>query len=339
MNYLTRGLALYYSLREHCQTFRIWVLCMDNDTFDTLLGMQLPGMRPISLEEFESGDKALLAAKQNRSRIEYYFTCTPSLLLFVLRQNPDIELITYLDADLFFFADPAPIFVEIDGYSIGIIGHRFPEKLRHLEEYGIYNVGWLSFRRDQDGHSCLNWWRERCIEWCHDRIEDGKFADQKYLDDWPERFYSVKVIQHKGANLAPWNLDTYPLSQRLDKIIVDDQKLLFFHFHNLKQLEKRLYEPNLRTYEIALSRTMRLHIYKPYIRVLRSTALKAACFKGRSVRYPSIRYSSVHQARKTLVEQQELPLRRALRSLRRRWHIYCGILQGRYIYDSSLPFL
>ena len=59
-------------------------------------------MRLISLEEFETGDDRLYEAKQNRSKVEYYWTCTSSLLLYVLRRRPEITLLTYLDSDLFF---------------------------------------------------------------------------------------------------------------------------------------------------------------------------------------------------------------------------------------------
>jgi len=42
--------------------------------------------------------------------IEYYFTCTASFLDWVMEHDPSVEVLTYLDSDLFFFlSDPAPI--------------------------------------------------------------------------------------------------------------------------------------------------------------------------------------------------------------------------------------
>jgi hypothetical protein len=71
--------------------------------------------------------------------------------------------------------------------------------------FGIYNVGWVSVRRCEEGIKALRWWRERCIEWCHDFVDGDRFADQRYLDRLPGLFPHVHVIQHLGANLAPWN--------------------------------------------------------------------------------------------------------------------------------------
>ncbi|MFA6224310.1 MAG: hypothetical protein WC647_18575 [Desulfomonilaceae bacterium] len=241
---------------------------MDDEAYRILRNLELPGINPISLEVFERNDEALKIAKTNRSRIEYYFTCTPSLPLFILNNWPEVDLITYLDADLFFFQSPESVFQEMDNASVGIIGHRFPPKLKRLELHGIYNVGWLTFRRDDNGINCLNWWRDRCIEWCYDRTEDGRYADQKYLDDWPTRFKGVKVIEHKGANLAPWNVDNYRLSPAFEKVLVDDQPLVFFHFHRTKEVIPNLYTTGLSLYHAKSSSLLRNTLFRPYIKSL-----------------------------------------------------------------------
>jgi len=269
-HYLGRGLALYESLRRHCRAFRLWVLCMDDECHRRLAALALPGIEPIALADFERGDAELLRVKPNRSRIEYYFTCSPTLPLYVFRIAPEVDLVTYLDADLFFFGDPQPLHDELGDGSVGIIAHRFPPHLRGLEQHGVYNVGWLSFRRDEDGLACIEWWRDRCIEWCHDRCEEGRFADQKYLDCWPELFRGVRVLHHKGANLAPWNLVNYRLEVEGSTVHVDGEPLIFFHFHGLKQVAPGLWNPNLVPFGSWACTVVRRQIYGPYIRALRA---------------------------------------------------------------------
>lgn len=277
-HYLPRFLALYRSLKNQCFSFRLWALSMDNEFYDAVSRMDLPEVSPISLEDFEKGDDELKKAKQNRTKIEYYFTCSPSLPLFILKNNAQVDIITYLDSDIYFFSDPAPIYDEIADNSIAIIAHRFPPGFRNMEEFGIYNVGWLSFRRDEKGFACLRWWRARCLEWCHDRRENGRFADQKYLDNWPDIFKGVIVLGHKGANLAPWNLANYKLQVKEGSVWVDEQPLIFFHFRGFSQVNRMTYDPGFAVYRTKLSLLLRYHVYKPYILTLLETTRQDKSF-------------------------------------------------------------
>jgi len=272
-NYLPRGIALYRSLVRTCSSFQLWILCMDAGCYDLLVRLHLPQVRLITIEEFERADPELLATKGARSRIEYYFTCSPSLPLYILRCDTEIDIITYLDADMYLFSDVEPIFREFNTHSIGISGHRFPVPLLHLEKYGRYNVGWLMFRNDQAGLDCLAWWRQQCLDWCYDRYEDGRFADQKYLDEWPSRFSGTVVLNHPGLNAAPWNLGGVMVSQSRAGVQIDDKPLVCFHFHGFKRIWSWLYEPNLLDYQVKPSTAIRRGIFAPYIREL--TAIEA----------------------------------------------------------------
>jgi len=271
-NYLVKGLALYRSLVRHAMPFRLWVLCFDDLTCEILQKLALPQVHPISIADLEYGDEQLLRAKGGRSRVEYYFTCRSSLLLYVLRNWPEVDVITCIDADLCFFSDPSPIYKELDAGSVLIVEHRFPPHLSRLEVHGIYNAGFLSFRRDDAALQCLHWWRERCLEWCYDRVEGGRFADQKYLNDWPIRFRRVVVVQHKGADLAPWNVANYCLRVDTGQVITDSEPLIFFHFHGFKQLRQWLYDPGLAQYGVRADPLLKRHIYGPYIRELQQVA-------------------------------------------------------------------
>ena len=273
INYLDRGIILYRSLEQHVPEFTLFILCMDDHTHAALSNLDFKNIVLVPLEELESSDPALLNAKANRSRIEYYFTCSPALPLYVLQNFLEVDLITYLDADLFFFSTPEPLFEEMGDSSVAIIGHRFAPHLMDRELYGVYNVGWVSFRRDEDATVCLCWWRERCLEWCYDRVEVGKFADQKYLDHWPSLFKGVRVLEHRGANLAAWNLANYSIKLTNDSIMIDDQNLIFFHFHGLKRVAPRVYDPFLRHYDLKVNHMplVKKHIITPYIKAIETT--------------------------------------------------------------------
>src|SRR5579872_4972005 len=197
--YLERGLALYRSLEKHVGHFKLYVLCLDDTSYDILLRAKLPSLVPLRLIDLEACDRELLAAKGRRSQIEYYFTITACLCTFMFDAFAEIDSFTYLDADLFFFADPAPVFASIGDAPVAITPHRFTPATQDMACHGIYNVGWISWRRDSRASECLRWYRAKSLEWCADVVDGDRYADQKYLDHWPEQFPGVYSIEHKGA--------------------------------------------------------------------------------------------------------------------------------------------
>ncbi|HMA51662.1 MAG TPA: NAD-dependent epimerase/dehydratase family protein, partial [Magnetospirillaceae bacterium] len=291
--YAPRGLIMIGSLFRHQPDAVVHVLCLDDLCLDILqaLAPQIPRVHPISLEELEKHDPELAACKGGRSKIEFYFTCTPCLPSYVLAQNPDIADITYLDADLFFYRDANLIFDEIGDKSIAITPHKFPPTGKHNERYGIYNVAWITWRNDEIGRKCLADYRRNCIAWCYDHEEDGKFGDQKYLDSWPEDYGSVAILDHKGVNVALWNVDNYDIQKREDGLYIDEQPLIFFHFHAVYHFGPgEFYVPFRETgVQKDIDRLVEL-LYQPYTELVEMTGRQlspdgAIKFYG-SKRYP-----------------------------------------------------
>jgi hypothetical protein len=234
-NYLLKGVAMLRSLKRHCPAAHVFVLCLDDQT-QTLLGkLALPDISLIKLSALE--DEDLLEAKKHRGVAEYCWTLSSCLPWYVLQHNPNVDFITYLDADLLFFSPVDPLFDEIAGSSIAIIEHRFTPRLKDREVNGRFCVEWVSFRRDEEGMSCLSRWRGQCIEWCFYRLEEGRMGDQKYLDVWPERYPSCHILQHLGAGVAPWNYAQYSFAKdRCGAITVEGAPLIFYHFHQFQML-------------------------------------------------------------------------------------------------------
>lgn len=265
------------------------MLCLDDATHSILSGLQQDNLIPIPLHEVESWDERLLVAKGNRSRIEYYFTLSPVLPLFLLDRFPDMDMITYLDADLYFYSDPKPIFDELGDRSLLIVGHRFPEHLKRLDINGRFNVQHQIFRNDEQGRDCLERWRNQCLEWCYDRPEDGKFADQKYLDEWPNIYDRLVILQHKGAGLAPWNWSRYRIEVDDDQARIDGQPLIFYHFHGLKFLSKCLIIDGTKNYGKMTEEYLQW-FYGGYMRELESTIHWLA---DRGIKWSGLSYSDL----------------------------------------------
>lgn len=234
--YLSRGMAMYKSLCKCCDDFHLYIFAFDKKCYDFFGANEFEYVTVISLKEFE--DEELLKIKPTRTKGEYCWTCTSSTILYVLN-NFDVENCTYIDADLYFFASPQILIDEMGEDSILLTEHRYTPEYDQTVTSGRYCVQFMFFRNDKKAHKALIWWRERCLEWCYSRMEDGKFGDQKYLDDWTERFEGVHVLQHLGGGVAPWNMQQYVFDCLNNQIFGTEcctkQRfpLVFFHFHDL----------------------------------------------------------------------------------------------------------
>lgn len=266
--YLVKGVALLNSLHAHSSEFTLYVLCFDDESFEALRALGDPACRPISVHEFEAADPATAGVRALRSRLEYYFSCTPALPLFILKNYPDVDVVTYLDADLFFFSSLLPVMERTSLCSILVVGLRHPDSWTDAsEKYGRYNVGFISWRNDEHGRACLEWWRLRCIEWCFDRIENDLFADQKYLDQWPLLFQRVHELDLKGANLAFWNWDRYLIQFLGGEGTVDGEPIMFCHMSRVRHIWRCLYLLNF-DHPFRVPPTIRKGCFVPYVEAL-----------------------------------------------------------------------
>jgi len=234
-NYLSRALAMYYSLEEVCKDYHLYVFAFDENVYKMLEQLNLTHVTVISLKQLE--DSELLSVKSIRTVVEYCWTATPATIYYVFKEF-NVESCTYIDADIYFYLSPKVIFDEWGDNSILITEHKFsPEYIKEERLNGKYCVQFISFKNDKYGLEALTWWKNQCIIWCYNRVEDGKFGDQKYLDDWTIRFKRVHVLQHLGCGLAGWNISQYEFYKENDIFYGIEKKsglrfnVVFYHFH------------------------------------------------------------------------------------------------------------
>lgn len=252
-SFLPQGLALLDSLERHAGVHMLWVLCLDDRVRQVLDDLAKPNVRTIPLGEVETPE--LLAIKPGRSRAEYCWTLTPFTPRFVFERDRTVTRVTYLDADLFLLKSPRPIFeeFEVSGKSILITEHAYDAEYDRSADHGYFCVQFMTFVRGTS-EPVRGWWEARCLDWCFARLEEGKFGDQKYLDDWPDRFPDrVHILQQADAILAPWNARRFPYS-----------KAIAWHFHSLR-IEGRRVRWYL-GYEIP--EVVEAQVYRPYLSIL-----------------------------------------------------------------------
>lgn len=269
-NYLSRGITMYESLIDTGADFHLYVFAFDEQCRQFLEKVKLPRLTVIALQEFE--DEALLKVKPTRTRAEYCWTSTSSTILYCIEKF-NLPACTYLDADMFFYADPAILIGEMGSNSIMITEHRYTPRYDKTALSGKYCVQFVTFKNDERGLAALRWWRNACLEWCYNRHEDGKFGDQKYLDDWTTRFEGVHVLQHLGGGLALWNIQQYWVTEEGDELVCTEKTTgkkfapVFYHFHYLKyftngyvELGRRIITPDVMEY-----------FYLPYLDEMEAT--------------------------------------------------------------------
>jgi hypothetical protein len=280
-DYFSRGLAMYRSLAATGEDFTLYVYCMDDRVCRILRAMALPGVVPVSLAEFETA--ALLGVKEDRTVGEYCWTCTPHVIRHAL-DTFRLAAITYVDADTFFYRPPSLLLEELErsGGSILLTEHRFSSGYEGGIVKGRYCVQFMTLKADERGNAALDWWGDRCLEWCYSHMEEGKFGDQKYLDDWTERFAGTHVLEHPGGGVAPWNIGRYELLSGDDNLCFMEKEthrrfeLVFYHFHFLRWYLNGFLDFG----HYPLPETVKNMLYRPYLAALEEAGAEIAAVDG-----------------------------------------------------------
>lgn len=235
-DYLVQGLVLYNSLRQTTPEFHLWVLCVDNTAYNLLAKMHLPNVTLVSLENVKN---ERLAALQGQRKInEFCWTLKASFVTYLLKNNLNLDSMLYVDADLYFFRDVKSIYQEWGDKSVFLtklwLGPKWAKRV------GAFSAGLIGFKRNRHGRRCLNSWRRRCLKWCSEKPEKGRWADQKYLDRWPGITDSIAVSANKGINTGPWNIRKgYIVEEKNHALTFENAPLVCYHFSGFELISER----------------------------------------------------------------------------------------------------
>jgi len=316
--YLDRGLVLYSSLRRTHGDAELHVLCLSDTAGDFLDKLKLPGLRVIRLDGIFARQPGLVTACRSRTKAAFAFTLTPYIVLETLKHCEKEELAIYVDSDMMFFGSTKDVCEEAAGADVLVSPHNFSEHMRRQQRFGAFNTGFTGFRKTAVGERCCNWWAERCLEWCDDRLEGDKFADQKYIEQFPSVATKTAPINHLGVNCAPWNASGRRFSRHSGKISVDGHPLLLYHFAKVKRVRSWSIATGLKRQGVMGAKGINRYVYRPYAKALaavtRQYSIPTAWISGcRSKR---------HGAKQRQLEKDDHP---------GAFRLMAGIATGKYV--------
>ena len=245
VNYLARGLALIDSILVHNPDSVIYVLALD-EKVESSLKLNVNNVRLITLDYYLERNE--IKKSKYSDEKQFLFSLTPNLCKLIIFENEDIDILLYLDADVYVRSSLDLIYEEFSSFSIGACSHRINSLIKRFSHnYGNYNVGVNLFRNDESGRKCLTEWSRECNEW-YPNMPGYKlsfFSDQIFLDSWPKR-YKDRFIELKnlGVNLAPWNAIYFRYKWDNKNLYVNGNKLIIYHFSSLVQESESVWNAN-----------------------------------------------------------------------------------------------
>ena len=240
---LIQAIACFLSLYKNMDNFKVYILCVDEKCYEFLKEINSDKIVLLTIAELNRED--LLAIKASRKLNQYCWTLKPGFIKHIFTLDDSINRVTYIDSDLFFYQNPNVIFENQPDASVllssgeiflPMYSKEFNQTMQTLT--GNFNSGFISFKKDINGLQCVNWWDKMCVDSCTSNPEDNKFGDQKYLDDMPFLFNNVYEITTQGINIGHWNYLKYKFTVSNDNVMVNNNKLIFYHFSGFRIISK-----------------------------------------------------------------------------------------------------
>ncbi|OIP03953.1 hypothetical protein COV53_04475 [Candidatus Gottesmanbacteria bacterium CG11_big_fil_rev_8_21_14_0_20_37_11] len=270
-NYLHKAVVFYKSLSKFHNNFVLHIFCFDDIAYKVLRTLNYKNIITYHTSEFEN--KELLKVKAAKERMyEYYWTCNPAVAIKVIKEQKT-DFISLADCDLMFFQSPEVIYDEFEGADAIIQPNNF--SYQHVKDFipvGYYCTSFQCFRNNDNGRKILEYWYRQCLKWCSAEFEEGRFGDQKYLDDWKIRFKKVSEVANIGTNVAPWNVQKFNLSQKNNQVVINNKwPLVYYHYHSFRMnfSDYAYIITGDRENSYKISRNVINLVYKPYIKETR----------------------------------------------------------------------
>ena len=238
-NYLHFARTLMQSVaQQHPEADRYCVIVDRDLTHGEALNAEFDTI-PLDQLDLPEGDDFLF----QYNVLELNTAVKPWALAYLIRRG--YRNVLYIDPDIVLYRPLEEVFTPLEsGAELVLTPHLLapvtdtlnPGEL-DIRRAGTYNLGFCAMRAGDNMLGMLQWWQGKLKRDCiiaHDR---GIFVDQSWMDLVPGLFPNVFVLRHPGYNIAYWNIAQRSVVDEDGNILVNRQRLAFFHYSGLNPLD------------------------------------------------------------------------------------------------------
>lgn len=234
-SHLGWALALCDSLRQWEAALPFVILVSDVEDAATLDAGGRRGVEFLLLEDMKrTALGSAICTKYAEQSDELRWSLKPVLMLHLLQRA---RKVMYGDCDLHFYSAPDRLWKELDTATLLLSPHwrsatatvdRANFDLLYVG--GLYNGGFVAASRG--GEPALEAWGANCLEVCIKDFTQGQYVDQTHLNLLPVYFDGVRVLKHRGCNVANWNMVECARTTMPDGAVLINgvHPIVFIHF-------------------------------------------------------------------------------------------------------------
>lgn len=242
LNYFSNALTLCESVHKYHDNIDFNILIVDKSINEVCECNERYIVYDVQNIGIKNVDK--LAFKYN---VTEFNTAVKPFFMEYLYEKKGYNSVIYIDPDMMLFNKIDGLLNLLKENSMILTPHicenRYKEGTMSEVDFlksGIYNLGFIATKRDDNTFKMLKWWKERLYDQCYKEDSWGLAWDQKWMNFLPALFDGVFILRDLGYNMAHWNMHERYISKVNGEFVINNKyKLVIYHFS-----QYRINEPN-----------------------------------------------------------------------------------------------